>query len=39
MDYHKLENELFEEWRRQSIANGDGDEIAPDGLLYRGRFT
>ena len=39
MNYKQLEDRLFDEWRQRSITNGDGDELAPDGLLYRGRFV
>ena len=39
MNYKQLEDQLFDEWRQRSITNGDGDELAPDGLLYRGRFV
>lgn len=39
MNYHDFEDALFAEWRRRSVANGDGSEIAADGLLNRGRFV
>lgn len=39
MDYKQLEDSLFAEWRQRSIDNGDGGELAPDELLYRGRFV
>lgn len=35
MDYKQFEDSLFAEWRQRSIDNGDGEELAPDGLLYR----
>lgn len=36
MNYTALEDRLFEEWKTRSRQCGDGEEIAPDGLLYRG---
>ena len=39
MRCHDLEEGIFEEWRERSRGNGDGTEIAPDGLLYRGAFS
>lgn len=39
MNYKQFEDILFAEWRKRSVANGDGNELAPDGLLYRGRFV
>ena len=39
MNYKQFEDQLLDEWRRRSLANGDGGELAPDGLLYRGRFV
>lgn len=39
MNYKQFEDNLFAEWRKRSVANGDGNELAPDGLLYRGRFV
>lgn len=39
MNYTALEDRLFEEWKTRSRQCGDGEEIAPDGLLYRGLFS
>ena len=39
MRCHDLEEGIFEDWRERSRGNGDGTEIAPDGLLYRGAFS
>ncbi len=38
MNYHDIEEEIFEEWISLSETNNDGgeDEFAQDGLLYRG---
>lgn len=39
MNYKQFEDNIFAEWLKRSVANGDGCELAPDGLLYRGRFV
>jgi len=38
MEYHKLEEEIFNEWISRSTKNNDGDSsvFVPDGLLCRG---
>lgn len=38
MPYHDFEDVLSADWRRRSVANGCGDEIAADGRQYRGRL-
>lgn len=39
MNYKQFEDNLFSEWIKRSVASGDGSELAPDGLLYRGMFV
>lgn len=38
MEYHKKEDELFERWAQRARKLHDSDEIAKDGLLYRGEI-
>lgn len=36
---HKKEKELFNKWLSKSMKLGDGKNLAPDGLLYRGKLV
>lgn len=39
MGIHQQEEVIFNEWVLESIKNGHGDNIAPDGLLFRGQLS